>query len=132
MSVFIDTSFFYAFISGRDQWHERARAAPFPVPGMVTSSLIVNETVTLLQARGRLSAALDFLHKLRVDEAIQIVHPDAQLQSTGWDLLTRHGGAGANAVDCTSFAVMHSRRIRQAYTFDDYFHQAGFQTLRPK
>jgi uncharacterized protein len=131
MSVFLDTSFLYALISGRDQWHHSALAAAFPVPSMVTSSQIVSETVSLLQVRNRFPAALDFLNRIRSDSEILIIYPDTELQRAGWDLLNRYGGTGANAVDCTSFAIMHSRRIHQAYTFDAHFHQAGFRTLAP-
>ena len=94
----------------------------------VTTSLIVNETASLLQSRGFFSMALDFLQRIRGGE-IEIVYPEADLQRVGWDLLLSHGGSGANAVDCTSFALMKQRRIRLAYTFDDHFRDAGFETL---
>jgi predicted nucleic acid-binding protein len=127
MTVFLDTSFFIASLAPRDQWRHVALAAP--IPGLpVTTSLIVNETVGLLQSRGFLSMALDFLQRVHSGE-IEIVYPDAELQSAGWVLLWSHGGSGANAVDCTSFALMKQRRIRVAYTFDDHFRHAGFETL---
>ena len=131
MSVFLDTSYLYACITVRDQWHRLALAAPWPVPGGVTSSLIVNETVTLLQTRGFFSRSLEFLQSIRDDNKIEIVYADTELQQKGWNLLWSNGGSGANAVDCTSFALMKQRRIRLAYTFDKHFHQAGFQTLLP-
>ena len=132
MSVFLDTSFLYARISPRDQWHGLAKTATFPAPTAVTTSLVVSETVSLLQVRGFFSAALEFLQNIRLDDEIEIVYPDSDLQRSGWDLLGRYGGAGANAIDCTSFAVMHARRIKLAYTFDDHFRQAGFRTLAPR
>jgi predicted nucleic acid-binding protein len=94
-----------------------------------TSSLVVNEVVSLLQARGYLSAALLFLERLRRGGETQIVYPDPVLQSEGWDLFNKWGGGGANAVDCVSFAIMASLGIRLAFTFDQHFRAAGFQTL---
>jgi hypothetical protein len=76
------------------------------------------------------SLALEYLQRLRGGE-IEIVYPDASFQRRGWDLLISRGGSGAKAVDCTSFALMQERKIRLAYTFDDHFRQAGFQTLLP-
>jgi len=131
MSVFIDTSFLYAFLTARDQWHRLAVSVPWPVHQAVTTSLIVNETVSLLQSRGLFSRSLEFLQNIRAADNIEIVHAGQQLQSAGWDSLIIHGGSGANAVDCTSFALMKQRRIRLAYTFDKHFHQAGFHTLLP-
>lgn len=94
-----------------------------------TSSLVVNETVSLMQSRGYLSSALEFLQKSRESGDIQVVHADAMLQAEGWDLFHRWGGAGANAVDCVSFAIMKSFSIRKALTFDRHFRTAGFEIL---
>jgi hypothetical protein len=94
-----------------------------------TSSLIVNETISLLQARGYFSAALTFLERVRRNEEVQIVHPDPVLQAEAWDLFGRWGSAGANAVDCVSFAMMARLGIRKAFAFDAHFRTAGFETL---
>jgi len=130
MTVFLDTSFFYARISPRDQWHRLAKRAADPSGRAVTSSLVVNETVSLLQARGFFPAALMFLQQIRASSHVEIVVPDSALQSEGWDLMARYGPAGAGVVDCTSFAIMRRMRLRQAYTFDRHFVAAGFQILK--
>jgi uncharacterized protein len=130
MTVFLDTSFFYARVSPRDQWHRLAKRAADPTGRAVTSSLVVNETVSLLQARGFFSGALAFLQQIRAAPQVEIVVPDAALQTEGWDLLARYGPAGAGVVDCTSFAIMRRMRLRKAYTFDDHFTAAGFQILK--
>ncbi|HXF26451.1 MAG TPA: PIN domain-containing protein [Bryobacteraceae bacterium] len=129
MKVFVDTNFFYARVSRHDQWHAMAARDFDPGIRAITSSLVVNETISLFQLRGFLSAGLDFLHDIRSDPDIQIVHVDAVLQAEGWDLFHRWGGAGANAVDCVSFAIMKSFSIRKALTFDRHFRTAGFEVL---
>jgi predicted nucleic acid-binding protein len=106
MSVFIDTAFFYARMSPRDQWHRLAKLAPLPPPGAVTTSLVVSETVSLMQGRGYVSSALEFLHAMRDQDEIEIIYPDAAMQA-------------------------QARRIKQAYTFDTHFREAGFRTLAP-
>ena len=62
------------------------------------------------QARGFFPAAVTFLKE-------------------AWDLFARWGSAGANAVDCVSFAIMRRLSIEKAFTFDELFRLAGFETL---
>ena len=95
-----------------------------------TSSLVINETITLLQRRGFYSAALEFLAQTRANEEPEIVFPDSALQSAGWDLFEKWGGSGASAVDCVSFAIMKRHGIRKAFTFDDLFRTPGFEILK--
>ena len=95
----------------------------------ITSSLVINETVALLQARGFLSAAIDFLREARASELVQMVHIDSVIQAEAWDLFVRYGSAGANPIDCSSFAVMRRMGITRAFTFDHHFRAAGFETL---
>ena len=130
MTVFVDTSFYIARIMARDQWHGRAVAAAKPGLDFITSSLVLNETVSLLQARGYLDAAFEFLKSARSESPAQVVYPDVALQGAGWDLFIRYAALGANAVDCVSFAIMRKFGIRKAFTFDGHFRAAGFETLR--
>jgi predicted nucleic acid-binding protein len=130
MTVFLDTSFYIAFLLPRDQWFKKAVKAARTEFRSVTSNLVVNETVTFLQARSLLSTAHAWLQGIRADPATQIQYVDAALQAEAWDLFHRWGGSGANPVDCASFAIMRRMNIRKAFTFDEHFRTAGFETLR--
>ena len=105
----------------QDQWHRSALRAVRPGMRFYTSSLVLNETVTLLHRRGFHSAAVEFLAQTRSNEELEIVFPDSVLQSAGWDLFEKWGASGANAVDCVSFAIMKRYAMRKAFTFDDHF-----------
>ena len=129
MKVFIDTSFYIARLMPNDQAHAKAVRAVKSDIIPVTSSLIINETMSLLQARGFLSAAIEFLREARSSPYVQIVHIDPIIQSEAWDLFVRYGGTGANSVDSSSFAVMRRMGITKAFTFDRHFRAAGFETL---
>jgi uncharacterized protein len=129
LRVFVDTSYYIARIMPRDQWHRAAIRAVKPGMTFVTSSMVINEVISLLQSRGHVSAALLFLDQVRGSEDAQIVYPDPALQAEGWDLFGQWAGGGANAVDCVSFALMGRLGIRKAFTFDSHFRAAGFQTL---
>ena len=130
MTVFLDTSYFIAIQVEDDQWHKMAVSATAPGLRFVTSSLAISETAALLQARRAFSTALDFLQRIRMEPAVQIVYVDAVLQSEAWDLFHRWGGAGANPVDCANFAIMRRMNIKKAFTFDQHFRTAGFEILR--
>jgi uncharacterized protein len=129
MRVFTDTSYYIARVMPMDQWHKAAVKAVRPGMTFFTSSLVINETISLLQARGYFSAALTFLDRIRQSEDVQIFYPDPALQAAAWDLFGEWGGSGANAVDCVSFALMKQMGIRRAFTFDSHFRTAGFEVL---
>jgi predicted nucleic acid-binding protein len=129
LNVFVDSGYYLARLMPHDQWHSAALRAVRPGMRFFTSSLVVNETITLLQRRGFHSAALEFLGQTRSNEELEIIFPDAVLQSAGWDLFEKWGGAGASAVDCVSFAIMKRYGIRRAFTFDDHFRGPGFEIL---
>ena len=130
MNVFVDTSFFVAVAMKRDQWHERATRSFRPEMSLVTSSLVINETVSLLQARGCFSEALLFLREIRANAEVELLYPDPAVQAHAWDEFARWGATGANAIDCVSFALMRKLSIREALTFDQHFRMAGFR-VRP-
>ena len=130
MKVYVDTGFYVARIMPRDQWHAEAVKAVHPGMTFFTSSLVINEVSSLLQARGYLSAALEFLERIRQNEKVSIVYPDLKLQGEGWDLFVKRRGSGASAVDCTSFAIMHRLGIQLALSLDSDFRAAGFETLQ--
>ena len=130
MKVFVDTDYYIALISRQDQWHAKASAAVHSDLAAYTSSLVINETISLLQARGFLSTALEFLVESRHNASLRIVYAEADIQRDAWELFARWSGAGANAVDCVSFAIMKQYAISKAFTFDRHFETAGFETLR--
>jgi hypothetical protein len=129
MRVFADTSYFIAVAQRRDQWHAHAITIKRSSFELITSNLVINETISLLQSRGFLSQALEFLLDTRTSDDLMVVYIDAPLQSEAWDLYIRYAGAGANAVDCTSFAIMRRFHIKRAFTFDQHFKKAGFSII---
>lgn len=127
--AFADTGYWIALANPSDQWHKAAKNALREAEGIVTTSNVIDETVTLLQWRGQFSVALEFLDRARADTGLLIVYPDADAWSESWRLLRKYGGGGASAVDCLSFAVMRRLGLKRALTFDKHFRTAGFSTL---
>ncbi len=111
MRVFLDTSYYIALLYPHDQWHRRAVKALRNEDEAFTSSLVINETISLMQTRGYFSL---------------ITNEDV---AEAWDQFARWGSSGANAVDCATFAAMRRLGIKKALTFDAHFRDAGFDTL---
>jgi predicted nucleic acid-binding protein len=131
MTVFVDTSAFYAVFDRDDANHTRAK----PVwerllreqATLLTNNYVVLETSALLQHRLGVAALRTFLED---------VMPPLQLD---WISEHRHR-AGAEAVmaalrkklslvDCISFQTMREHGVRTAFCFDRHFRDQGFEVV---
>jgi len=65
---------------------------------------------------------------LRSSNWITVVHIDAAVDQTAWQLLTAHTDKKWSLADYASFVVMKERSITTALT-DHHFEQAGFVRL---
>jgi uncharacterized protein len=131
VSVFVDTSAFYALLVRTDRAHARVRAA-FTAQldarrPLRTTSFVIVETLALLQHRVGLAAARDFdediLPVVRVDWV------DEMLYRHGADRLWREDRRRLSLVDCVSFEFMAREGIGTALAVDPDFAGAGFDVL---
>jgi uncharacterized protein len=132
MSVFADTSGFYAVFAADDANHSRAKAAwaDWMRGGevLVTNSYVVLETMALLQNRIGLPA-------------VRAMHEDVvPLLRIEWVSEEQHRAAVAavlaaarpklSVVDCVSFQTMRQHGLRVVFSFDSHFKEQGFE-MRP-
>jgi predicted nucleic acid-binding protein len=132
LSVFVDTSAWYALASSSDQDHRAANAIYAELvdtdESLVTSSYTIAETMGLMQRRlgwkplELFSAAVRTIDVAWIDDAL---HREAEA------ILFARRRRGLTIVDAASFAVMTSRGIDRAFAFDDDFDREGFSVLRP-
>lgn len=133
MTVFVDTSAWYALASSSDGDHRAAQAIYAELvdrdEALVTSSYTVAETMGLMQRRlgwrplELFSAAVRTVDVAWIDEAL---HREAEA------ILFARRKRGITIVDAASFAVMTSRGVDTAFAFDDDFAREGFGLLRPR
>jgi predicted nucleic acid-binding protein len=130
MAVFLDTSYLLALELAQDQNHVAAlahwRSVAQRLPSLVTTSYIVDETVTFFNSRGYHAKAIQVGNTLLYSPSLQLIHVDEALFYAGWQFLERHQDKQYSLTDCISFIVMQQRGIGTAYTFDHHFTQAGF------
>jgi uncharacterized protein len=134
---FADTGWWVAWVLPGDGRHDDALgmlAALGRSEQVMTTSLVVGETLTFLRRKDGHRTAVTFLDRV---DALQaggrlIVHRVTDEQETAsWEWLRRHDEREYSFVDATSFRVMRDRRLREALAFDQDFAAAGFVEVQP-
>jgi uncharacterized protein len=131
--IFVDTSFWLALQLPRDP-HHKAAASLINVAGdasLVTSNHVRGETWTFLRRKAWHGAAVTFLDSLDQTERVRVDRVSPELEDSALQWLRRHDERPYSFVDATSFALMRSLRITDAFVFDRDFAAAGFVELRP-
>lgn len=120
MSLFVDTSAFYAAADRQDTNAARAQAVLGAGEPLVTSDHVLVETWTLLRWRLGRDAAERFWHGLRTGVArLEAIGP-ADLD-IAWEIGSTFPDQDFSLVDRTSFAVMQRLGLTRVATFDDDF-----------
>ena len=120
MSLFVDTSIWYAAADSSDRSNKRAKAILSAGDSLVTTDHILIETWTLLRFRINRSAAERFWEGLR--SGVALIEPVrlADLE-TAWLMGTSWSDQDFSIVDRTSFAVMNRLGIDRAASLGDHF-----------
>lgn len=131
MSLFVDTSVWYAAADAGDAGNLRAKEVLSRGEALVTTDHVLVETWTLLRHRIHRRAADSFWAGLRAGVAhVEIVGP-ADLQAA-WTTGRDFPDQDFSLVDRTSFAVMERLGVHRAASFDDDFAVYRFGPRRSK
>jgi predicted nucleic acid-binding protein len=128
--LFVDSGGFYALLVRNSPAHERAveclNKAKETRRRLVTTDYVLDETATLLRARG-LSHLLDrlFAH-IQTSTALEVVWITPERFAASRDLMLQYRGQEFSFTDCTSFIVMRERGLIEALATDHHFLIAGF------
>ncbi|MDQ3624789.1 MAG: PIN domain-containing protein [Verrucomicrobiota bacterium] len=131
--VLMDSAGFLALWDAADEHHAAATRLQTELARkrrrFMTTEYVVDETVTLLLVRHSHAAASDFLETVERSEALRLewIGPDRFHAAAG--LFRRHSDKEWSLTDCVSFVTMRELRIRDAFTTDHHFRQAGFTPL---
>lgn len=130
--IFVDTSAWYALVSPRDANHQLAKTFAESVQErFITSDYVVDETLTLLRARGETQHALAFGADVMAGTFVEIALVEKQDFVRAWEVFQRFVDKGWSFTDCTSRVLMERLGIQRAFAFDDDFHQFGTVTVLP-
>jgi predicted nucleic acid-binding protein len=131
--IFVDTSGFYALLIKGDDRHEAAfrvlREARRRKRRFVTSDHVLDESATLLKARGHSHLLHAFFDSLQTSHACRTEWTDADRFQTAQAFFLKHEDQAWSFTDCLSFCLMKELKLRDALTKDGHFHDAGFAAL---
>jgi predicted nucleic acid-binding protein len=131
--VFVDSPGFLALWDASDKHHAAALRLQKSLIAQnrhfLTTEYVADETITLLLVRHSRRAAIDFLDTIERSEALRLewIDPARFHAAAAW--FRKHADKQWSFTDCVSFAVMRELRIRDAFTTDHHFRQAGFTPL---
>jgi predicted nucleic acid-binding protein len=120
MSLFVDTSIWFAAADATDLSNARAKAILNSGELLVTTDHILIETWTLLRYRLQRNAAERFWEGMR--SGVAIIEPIglADLEAA-WQIGISWNDQDFSIVDRTSFAVMRRLGVERAASLDDHF-----------
>ena len=131
--VYMDSAGFLALWDTNDEYHTAAIALQEELARkhrrFLTTDYVVDETVTLLLVRHSHAAAMDFLDTVERSEALRLEWIGPERFHAASALFRKHSDKEWSFTDCVSFAAMGELRIRDAFTTDHHFKQAGFVPL---
>ena len=120
MSLFVDTSVWYAAVDRSDAGNARARAILQAGEDLLTTGHVLVETWRLIRARIHAQAAESFWGGLR--GGVAVIQPvlAADLE-VAWEIGRAFEDQGFSVVDRTSFAVMRRLGIHRVAALDAHF-----------
>jgi len=120
MSLFVDTSIWYAATSHSDLNNERARAILSSGESLYVTDHVLAETWSLIRNRIHRGAAEQFWEGMR--SGIAVIEPVglADLEAA-WQIGIAFPDQDFSLVDRASFAVMRRLGIERAASFDSHF-----------
>ena len=131
MTVFVDTSAFYAVFDRDGANHPAAKAAWTALLGepatLWTTNYVLLETTALLQHRIGVAAVRSFHED--VVPLLQVDWVTAEAHRAGVEALLAAARKKLSLVDCVSFQTMRQLGVHVAFCFDAHFREQGF-TLR--
>lgn len=131
MSVFVDTSGFYAVLDADDGRHEAAREAWKRLlagrDALHTTNYVLLETTVLLQSR----IGMEGLRAFAADAwpVLTIHWVDEEMHRSAYHALLVASRRHLSLVDCVSFEAMRRLGLEKVFGFDPHFAEQGFQPL---
>jgi predicted nucleic acid-binding protein len=130
--IFVDSSAWFAAYVPNDPDYVAARNfLRDTTERLATTDYVVDETLTLLKARGEFRRALVLGHQLIVRGTAQLVWVQPSHVAEAWTIFQGFRDQGWSFTDCVSRVVMSQLGINKAFSFDAHFRQFGTVTVVP-
>ena len=130
---FVDTSAFIAVTDKSDQYHSIAVAHFEELlevrKPLLTTNFILDETYTRLKRKLGSHAAITFGDTVRKSDQLEIITIHEEIEKTAWAIFKKYKDQDFSYTDCTSFAVMELKKLKEAFAFDVHFNIFGFNSI---
>jgi len=131
-TVFVDTGAWFAAADKTDQYHAKASAHLKKLiknkNPLITSNLVIHETLMLLSRKVSKNAAIKFLDYIFNDDMIEIWQADETIDQKAFSIFKKYKEHDFSIADCVSFVLMTENDIKNAFTFDKHFKTMKFLT----
>lgn len=134
--IFLDASAIVARFRLDDKHHARAMPVWEDIEStgeaMVTTSLVVAETLNLIAHKIHVKRVMEVLTAIRSSPDVWVfrVMDSDEEQAARW--LARHGRIRSPGfIDAVSMHLMRTLRVQRVFTFDGDFNDFGFETIPP-
>lgn len=130
--TFVDTGGWYAAHVPTDPNHPAATRWLTAKPrSLITTDYVIDETLTLVRARGHRRTAVQFgLDVFAGNLAVVHYLTPAEI-AAGWDVFRRFADKDWSFTDCTSKVVIEALGLAEAFSFDGHFRQFGTVAVVP-
>ncbi len=127
-STFADTSFYVALVSPRDSLHAKAveLASQYQGP-LVTTEYVLIETGNFLSRASDRAIFVELLRSLRADPQTTILPSSHELFNAGVARFKNRPDKDWSLTDCISIIALEELGLKDAFTADHHFEQAGFK-----
>ncbi|MBV8858376.1 MAG: type II toxin-antitoxin system VapC family toxin [Acidobacteria bacterium] len=130
--IFVDTGAWFAVAVPSDPDHDDAsRWLADNTEPLLTTDYIVDETLTLLRARGERRRALLLGEAFFAEQLADVYRLTEADIASAWEVFRRFDDKGWSFTDCTSKVVIERLNILQAFAFDQHFRQFGSARVVP-
>jgi len=131
--IFVDTVALIALGNQRDDLHEQARKIQkqlvvIPVQ-WVTTNLIIAEFCNAFSTIKLRNVAIEIVDSILKSKRWQYIHISENLMQQSYFLYKEMSDKDWGLVDCSSIIVANQMQIKEIFTADHHFEQAGFQIL---
>jgi len=132
--IFVDTSAWLALLNKRDRLHNQAVECYREMlkKKKITTDAVLLETFNSLSNNKVRYLAVLFIEQIEKSvktEVLEIVNTSGEVFRKGLDLFKQYNDKNWRLTDCISFSVMKEKNIKEAFTADRHFVQAGFEKL---
>lgn len=130
--TFVDTGAWFALFVPTDPDHRAAIDwLTAYAGGLLTTDYVIDETLTLMRARGQNRKAIDFGRDLFAGQLGTVHYLTPADVRDAWDVYRRFPDKGWSFTDCTSYVVIARLGLSAAFSFDQHFRQFGTVAVVP-